>query len=460
MSRFASLNEIRRSAPQIYLGQMATISFLFLDTVTIAHYAVVDTGILAVAETIYASVYYCLSGVLMALGPICSRKLGEGDFQGVGEETIQSLYLWSLLSLFGVLLLIYPDPVLKLAGAAPEFHAGVKQCLLVLAVTLPATLWFSLFSVFLTAIARPGKASAIRVVGLALKIPLNIVFVYGLFGFPFKGAVGCVLATCVDSIFMVAVAIGWCYRDKAVRTYFARRLARPSWRSVARQIRIGVPIGIGYFVEISGYTLMALFLARFGPAVVAAHQIASNLGSICYMLPMSIGFAGSSIIGRSLGAHDYNRAYGDAKLMMCVSAGFSLVTAFLIVALRSSIIEIYTSNPSITAIAMPLLLFVAAYQFFDAIQISVVFALRAYQVTFAPMIVYVLCLWGVGLAGGWMLAFGHPISISNLTAANGFWLAATAGLAVASGAFISLLIRAANSTRRKAPTPARANVAT
>jgi Na+-driven multidrug efflux pump len=85
---------ILRSALQIYLGQIATIAFLFLDTVTVAHYSTLDTSILALSKIIYASVFYCLSGVLMSLAPLCSNRLGEKDVKGVDEEVIQTMYLW------------------------------------------------------------------------------------------------------------------------------------------------------------------------------------------------------------------------------------------------------------------------------------------------------------------------------------------------------------------------------
>ena len=109
--------------------------------------------------------------------------------------------------------------------------------------------------------------------------------------------------------------------------------------------------------------------------------------------------------------------------------------------LREGILNIYTRDATIIAAALPLLSWVAVFHIADAAQTVAAFVLRAWRITTVPMLIYVLAIWGVGLGGGYVVAFDTlGLAPPELHGAQGFWSAATAGLVVAGSGMSAFLL--------------------
>jgi MATE family multidrug resistance protein len=180
---------------------------------------------------------------------------------------------------------------------------------------------------------------------------------------------------------------------------------------------------------------MAFFIARIGATPVAGHQIAVNLVAMMFMTALAQATAASTLVAQHLGAGDQHAARIVGRhavvLALLVAAGLGAVVALA----REPIVALYTSNPEAAAAALPLLVWVWFFHLGDALQTVAAYVLRAYQVATLPMVIYVVALWGLGIGGGYFLAFGH-----DGAGAVGFWQAATAGL-LAAGLLLSLLLR-------------------
>jgi multidrug resistance protein, MATE family len=214
----------------------------------------------------------------------------------------------------------------------------------------------------------------------------------------------------------------------------------PVWRRQVAQLRLGIPMGLSYLIEVTSYTFMALFIARFGTTTLAGHQIAGNVGAVLYMTPLSIGIATSTLVAQALGAHRHEAARTLSRHGILMAVMIACGYAFIVLALRPLIIEGYTPNAQVAAAAMPLVLIVVFYHVFDSLQVTTAFVLRAYKVAVVPTVIYAVALWGVGLGGGYLLGFDVVGAIPlGLTGARGFWFANMASLAIAgSGLFIYL----------------------
>jgi MATE family multidrug resistance protein len=203
-------------------------------------------------------------------------------------------------------------------------------------------------------------------------------------------------------------------------------------------VRLGLPMGFSNFVEISSFTLIALFVAQLGATVVAGHRIVANLAALCYMLPLALAIAVMAQVGQAAGARDWRRAR--------VSAGAGLVLAGVLAALlglllwlgENLLVTAYTSDPAVRLVSLSLIVYVVIYQVFDALQTVAAFALRGYKITFVPMFVHLACFWGIGLFGGWWLAF----RIATPMGVAGFWVASLASLVIAGALLCGLLWRA------------------
>ena len=213
---------------------------------------------------------------------------------------------------------------------------------------------------------------------------------------------------------------------------FEQGLRRPHAPALWELLRLGVPMGAGFLIEVTGFSFMALFIARLGTTPVAGHQIAMNLISLMFMLPMSVGNATSTLVAQRIGA----QALGDARRLgwhgLWLGAGLAALVGCGVYLARTPVLELYTHDRTVVATTLPLLAWLAIFHVADAVQTVVAFTLRAWRIATAPMVVYAFSLWGVGLGGGYLLAFNVPGTVPpSLQGAPGFWTAATLGLLAA-----------------------------
>jgi MATE family multidrug resistance protein len=211
------------------------------------------------------------------------------------------------------------------------------------------------------------------------------------------------------------------------------RLGWPEPDRLRELLRQGVPTGLSYLIEVTSFTFIALFVARFGAVVGASHQIVANLAALTYMVPLSIANATSTLTARALGAGDPTQARRASMLglQMALTTGI-LITATILLG-KSQILWAYSNDPTVIAAAMPLIIWIGIFHLFDAAQTVLSFSLRAYQVSTLPMGIYALSLWGIGLGGGAWLTFGAEFGAPTVyfAGALGFWVATTVGLALA-----------------------------
>jgi MATE family, multidrug efflux pump len=438
---------IGRLAWPILVAQLAVMATGVLDTVMAGRYSAVDLAAVGIGASIYFSVFIGLLGVVQSLSPIAAQLYGAKKDAQIGEEARQTAWLAAGLAVLGVLLLGFPEPFLRLAGAPPEVEARTRAYLVGIAWALPATLMFRVFFALTTAVSRPRAVMAMNLFYFCAKVPLNYVFMYGKLGAPELGGPGCAVATAVVSWLTCAFAWTYCAWDPFYRPF--RVFARWSWPNPAilwSHLKLGVPMGLTFFVEVTSFTFMALFLARLGAATSAAHQIAANVSAVVYMFGLAIGNATGVLVAQAVGAAKSRDARHTGLtgmgLMLAVSGCASLVLSFG----SEGIAALYSPDGEVQAIAARLLAFVAFYQLADGVQVVIVNALRGYRIAFTPMVVYTVALWGIGLGGGYVIGLtrfepARSLGLAAPMGAAGFWLAAVVSLAVAAAILFAYFVR-------------------
>lgn len=424
-SRIASL------AWPILIGQLALIANGVIDTAMVSRFSAMDLAALALGVSIYVSVFIGLSGVLQALLPTIGQLFGAKKLNAIGHEVKQGLWLAFFLSCVGCVVLIFAPALLTFAQASPELAEKATLYLRIEALALPATLGFRVYAALNTAIGRPKMVMAIQLIGLALKIPLNALFIFGAFGIPAFGGPGCAIATSLIAWLMLLCSWGLVraaplYRELHV---FGGGFVKPLWATQRRLLILGIPMGLSYFIEVTAFTLMAIFIARLGATAVAGHQITANVGSVLYMLPLSLANATGTLVAQAIGARQWEQAKHIASAGIRLSALLSVLIGIVVWFARADIIRAYTPDPVIIAAALPLFLYIAFYQLFDSLQVTTAFVLRAYKIAMIPTVIYAVALWGLGLGGGYLLGldpFGMAPSV--LHGAAGFWLGNAASL--------------------------------
>lgn len=433
---------ILRLAWPVFVGQLAVLGFSTVDTVLAGQVSPTDLAALAIGSAAYITVFVALMGVMLALGPLAGRLQGARRLRRAGAQFHQAVWLSAGLSLPGVALLLWPQPFLALAHAEAAVAERVLAYLYVLAWAVPAGLWFTAYRAFNTAISRPKAVMALQVGGFALKVPLSIVLVFGWGPMPPLGVVGCAWATVIVN--WLEVAFGWALlqTDPFYKPYHLPRwrLQAPHRPTLARQLGLGLPIAGSMLIEVSGFTFMAIFIARLGTLPVAGHQIAANLTGLLFMMPMALAHASSTLVAQAIGAHRLIDARRLGWHGVELAVVIALLAGGLVFVLRPWLVRGYTSDAAVMIAAMPLVAWAALCHVADAAQTVAAFALRAWHITTLPMVIYALALWGIGLSGGYVLAFNAPADWpAAVRGANGFWVAATVGVTLAALALSGLL---------------------
>ncbi|NYT23007.1 MATE family efflux transporter [Alcaligenaceae bacterium] len=402
----ARMAEIARQAWPVLIASWAGVAFGVIDTTMGGHAGAMDLQIMALAISIYVTVFVGLMGIVHALIPILAQHYGAGREREVGRMWGQGIWLAIGLCVAGSFFLLIPDVWLSISGnIEPQVREGVRHYLRALVLALPAALMFRSIYALATAVSRPRTVMVINIAGIFFKLFFNWLFMFGNLGLPAMGAAGAGLSTAVVSWLMLAAGL-WTVLRNPWYHRFRPRLNRPNWRDQAELLRLGIPMGGSYLIEVAAFTFMALLAARDGVFVTGAHQIMANLAALCYMVPMALGIATASLTAQAIGARRPRlaRLNGRAGIILVLCA--ALLTVSAIIAGRGAILRLYTDDPQVAAVAAVLLTLLPIFHLGDALQCIGCYLLRAYKIAVVPLVMQIIALTGVGLLGGWWLGFG------------------------------------------------------
>lgn len=412
------------------VAQAAVMLYSIIDTLMAGRISALDLAAVGIGASMYATLFITLMGVLFAMTPIVAHHYGAGRRREIGADVRQSLWLAVVLALLSLLMLNYPQPLLWLSRLEPETEVKVRAYLAAVSWGVPGVLLFRVFFGLTTGIGRPRPVMVLNLIGLAIKILLNLVLMFGAFGLPAMGAVGAGMSTAISMWALALLSWWWCRREPTYADYGVfEGFDWPNWPAQRELLRQGLPIAGAFLIDVSTFTLMALFIARLGALWSAAHQIAASLAVFCFIAPLSLGHATSVLVGQSLGAGNHARAAAAARLGVRVALLWGLVVAALIVLNAPALAAAFTTDIEVRRAAVPLIMLLAIFQWGDAAQGVISQVLRGYKRPLAAMVILVLPMWGVGLAGGYVLALtdwlGPPLG------ARGFWITESAGMMLA-----------------------------
>ena len=444
---------ITRHAGTVLVGQLAVMAFGVADTVIAGRYSDSALAALSVGSAIYISVYVGLIGIVQALLPIWSEMLGARQQDALGRSVRQSLYLCGFITTAGMAALLFSSPLLGWAQVPDVMRGEVQHYLAVLALAFAPSLLFRVYSTFNQSLGKPLLVTWLQVGALVVKIPLSIWFVAGGSGLQPKGAVGCAWATLIVNYLLFVLAVVMLRTQALYKPYKVwQSMERPDWRQIAGFARLGIPGGLAYLVEVTSFTLMALFIARLGTTASASHQIAASVAAVLYMMPLSMAIACSARVSFWLGAGKPVYAKRVVHLGLKLTILCAMVLAAVVSIAGKLLAGWYSTNPEIVALASSLLGWVAFYHLADATQALCAFLLRCYRITLAPLALYGVLLWGVGLYGGYTLAYSGLMRLAATQSASSFWAASTIAIALVAMCLMGLLWNAVQRSVRYIPT--------
>ncbi len=428
----------------VLIAQILSMGMMVADTLIAGRYGTTDLAAVAVGSGLYISVVMLLVGILQAVAPTVAHHVGAGRSEAIAPALQQGLWLALLLAVPGTLVLAFPTPLLDLAKVPSDVAAKAADYLAATAAGMPAALLYRTFYAFNNAVGRPRPLMVISFIATTTHIPLAWTLVHGGFGLAPAGAAGCGQSTAIINWLALGCGIFHLVRHPAYRPYrlFAA-WQRPRARAFGEMLRLGLPMGFSTFIEITSFTLIALFVARLGAEAVAGHRVVANLAALIYMVPLSMSIATLVLVGQAVGAGDHARARATVRTSLWLSTALAVLIGLGVWLVREPVLALSSDDPAVRALALGLLIYICLYQLFDAVQTVAAHALRGYKVTLLPMALHTLCFWGVGMGLGYWLSFHAPWRVAAPSVA-GFWeggVLATVLASVLFGALLRLVMR-------------------
>ena len=422
-------DEVRKSAllaAPLAAGHLSHGLVGFVDTVVAGHHGTETLAAVAVGAALFWLPMMVPMGTLMALPPAVSQLDGGARRGEIGALFRQALWLALVLGVLLFALLSVLPAVLRPMGMDADIIPGATDFLHAIRWGIPAFTLYLCMRYLSDGLHWTMPTMLIGFGGLLLLAPLGWALTNGIGPLPELGAAG--LGWASAAMFWAQALAFALYLWRSPR--FAdlglfNRFDRPRLPVLRDLVGTGLPIGVTVAMEGSLFIVTALLIGRLGELPVAAHQIAINVASLCFMIPFGVAEATTVRVGHALGRGDragLRRAYFAGLVLVL---GTQLLSASVMLLGNHAIVGLYTADAAVAVLAASLLLYAALFQFPDGVQVLSAGALRGLRDTRVPMLLAAFAYWGIGMpvgAGlGLWLGWGP----------RGMWLGLTAGLAVA-----------------------------
>lgn len=448
----AELRGLLAVAAPLVLAQLAQNGMSFIDTVMVGRLGAIPLAGLALGAVGFSFVYLLSMALIMAVSPVVAQAVGAGDHAQAAKAARHGLMLAGLLSVPVILIVTNLVPVLRLTGQEPAVLAGAGEYLRAVAFGLPGALAFVALRGFLEGNGQTRPIMFIAGTGVLFNAGLNEVLIFGRLGAPALGLTGAAIATSVTYTLM-AVAAALVISSG----YGHLRLFR-GWEVDGRLMRellaLGWPISLTLGFEVGLFAATALIMGMFGGKPLAGHQIAMQMTSMSFMVPLGVSIATGVRVGQAVGRGDLQGVRRAGWLGVGVAAAFMILTACLYILAPRLVTSLFIDvsdpeNLAVVGYAATFLTMAGAFQLFDGVQVAAVGALRGLKDTRIPMLITLLSYWIVGFAIGVVCAFGLDMG------PRGMWFGLIAGLACAA-VLLTMRFRALTSGRAAVSAAARA----
>ncbi len=442
MPRSPALAEFRTLgvlAVPIIITQLAQMGMGVADAIMAGRVSATDLAGITLGGNLYWPLMLLMSGIVMAVTPSVSQLHGAGRIGSAGAVVRQALWIAVCGGGALVVLLQNVEPAYRLVGVDERAIPIAVAYLSAASLGLPAMLAYVALRCLCEGMSWTRPAMFIGLSMLAIKVPLNWLFIYGHpgLGIPAMGGVGCGWATAIVMAYSLVAMCTVVAVSRARTSGVFSTFSGPNATEIGRLLKLGLPIGLALFVEVAFFSAATLLIGRLGVEIVAAHQVAFNIVGVSFMVPLALGMAATIRVGFNVGADNPVGARRSAWVAASTTLvwGVTIATALLI--WRRDFVALYTTETDVIELAAGLLLIGALFQVFDCSQATVMGALRGYKDTRAPMFIALVAYWLVGLPVGATLCFG-VLGIPGI-GVHGLWWGLVAGLAVVASALFARL---------------------
>lgn len=420
------------------IAQLAQMGMGVIDTIMAGHYSAEALAAIAVGINLMNPVIVFTLGVLLALNPMVAQLNGQQQWSKI-PVLFQSGMILSILMVVPCFFILRSfEPVMQLIGLDAAVIPVTQGYMEALSWGLPA-----LYLFLALRFANEGLFSNKAIMLIALSaLPLNVLFnhwfMYGGLGLDAMGAVGVGWATDIVYLYMFTVLLLFTARSRRYHHLgIFSQLFKPDWAVIKETIKVGIPIGLSIGLEVALFAAVGLMIGSYGIAQIAGHQIAINIASLSYMMPLGLSIAITARVGFHIGRDKPLEAKNSGYLGIIIALIIMVVNASLLISFPILFASFYSEDKAVLLVASQLLFFAALFQLSDGTQVAAAAALRGMKDTKIPVYISVFAYWIVGFPVGYWFAEIQGYGV------KGYWIAMISGLFIAAvlltGRFVILI---------------------
>jgi len=423
----SQLRSILRLGAPLVVNNLALAGMGFTDAVMSGRIGAESLAAVAVGGSVWFLAFTLGLGIQMAISPIAARLFGAGRHDAIGRYTRQGIYFGLALG-FVVLLAgrSIVAPLLASIGIDPGFRDLTTGYTRAILLGAPGIFAFLALRFTTEGIGYMPPIMLTSLLAFASNVFLNYVLMYGHFGAPALGAVGCGYASAISMWLVFFALAAYMFSSPRYRPFGIFSRISPLRISVVRElIVLGLPIAVTITAEAGLFSAISILVGTLGAHITAAHQIALNFSTTMFMVPLALSSATTVRVGQLLGAGNGAGARIAGLTGIAACAAFMAVSAAILLVFRDGVVALYTDDVEVRQIAIGLLLVAAVFQVADGVQIGAAAALRGYKDTRVPMVINVFAYWAIGFPLAYLAA------VTFRAPPNYIWASFVMGLGVA-----------------------------
>lgn len=409
----------------ILITQVTLFSMSFFDTIMSGNSSPQDLAGVAIGVSIWTPISTGLTGILVAITTMVANLNGAKEDNKIAPLVKQALYLAGFLAIIIIIIGLFSiQPILNHMNLEPKVHRVALHFISALSFGILPLFLYTVLRQFIDGLGKTRTTMIITIVSVPINVILNYFLIFGKAGLPRLGGVGSGVASAITYWIIFALAFYIVQTKEPFKSFRVFKKLVPvsiaTWKSI---LKLGVPIGLSIFFEVSVFAVVTLLLSEFDTETIAAHTVAMNFASMLYMVPLSISMALTIVVGYEVGAKQFQNAKQYSKIGLAMAVSIATLFGIIIYFFRYDVAGWYTNDSSVQALAGGFLIFAIMFQLFDAFAAPIQGALRGYKDVNVTLLMMILAYWIIALPVGYVLS-------NTDLGAKGYWVGLIVGLSV------------------------------
>jgi MATE family multidrug resistance protein len=390
----------------VVAAELGWMSMGVVDTMMVGRVSAEAIGAVSIGSVLFFSIAIFGMGLLLGLDTLVSQAFGAGNLRECHQWLVHGAYLSLILSPLLTVLIWLFIPLMSSWGIHSEVLRQTIPFLKALTWGLLPLLLYASLRRYLQAMSLVKPVMVVLVTANLVNAAGNWVLIYGHLGVPAMGAEGSGWSTCLARFYMAGSLLAYIlYYERQHQTGLLKTSLMPSFKRISRLFRLGLPAAMQITLEVGVFAAATTLAGKLEPTALAAHQIALNLASLTFMVPLGVASAGAVRVGQAIGRRDPHGAASSGWTALCLGAGFMLCAGMCFLLLPHLILRAFTLDTEVISIGASLLLVAAVFQLFDGLQVVATGVLRGTGDTRTPMVYNLVGHWLLGLPVGYALCF-------------------------------------------------------